>query len=81
MSPGRFRDQFSEEFSWEAQSSAGGELRTQDFFLAQWNGKAREISGDGRTVGLSNRLQKVQGEYQRTPIGWEACTTLTSILQ
>lgn len=48
VSPGRFRDQFSEEFSWEAQSNAGGELRTQDFFLAQWDGKAREISGDSR---------------------------------
>lgn len=38
-------------------------------FLAQQNGKAREISGDGRTVGLSNRLQKGQGENQRIPIG------------
>ena len=68
MSPGRLRDQFSGEFSWEAQSSAEVELRNQDF-LAQQDAKTREISGDGRSVGLSDRLQEEQEENQRILIG------------
>lgn len=37
------------------------------FFLAEQGGKARELSGDGRTVGLSSRLYEGQEENQRIP--------------
>lgn len=64
VTPGSLRDQFS----WEAQRSARVELRNQDFFfLAEQGGKARELSGDGRTVGLSSRLYEGQEENQRIP--------------
>lgn len=80
MSLGRLGDRFNVEFSWEAQSSAGCELRNQDF-LAEQDAKPRETSRDGWTVGLSDRLQEGQEENQRIPIVREACITLTCISQ